>query len=257
MPTLGEARAFLSRYAGQGNSFAERINFATARLLPEVNAKGTKVTAQFAVYKDARGNRFVTLPRELEAILAGAYQAPTPDAQGPNWFWCGQPIPIRNSWYQYSASGPGNYVGGFGALGSGLEGYVGQDWQRGIIPMEGRYTTFCDWVDPMRLRLKVEVPEVAGSMLVRGELSGQKIYSQSGGNWIEGVEIDFTNADVTTTQTFDRPPYEIVKSITKGRVQLYMVDSDNVETLVGYYEPQETNPSYIRYIVPICATTAP
>lgn len=243
MPTLAEARALLSRYCGNGNSVSGRINLATARLLPEGNFKGTKVPAQFAVYRDERGNRFVTLPRELESILAGAYQAPTPDTQGPNWYWCGQPIPIRNSWYQYSASGPGNYVG--------------SDWQRGIIPMEGRFTTFCEWSTPMRLRIKLEQTEVAGNILIRGELDGEKIYTQDGSNWIEGVSVNFTNATVTTTELFDRSPYEVVKTVTKGRVRLYMVDNDDVETLVAFYDPSETNPSYIRYIVPVCEVTAP
>lgn len=243
MPTLADFRATLARYCGQGNSVADRANEAIARLLPEGNFKDTKAPAQFAVYKDERGNRYVTLPRELEAILAGAYQAPTPNIQGPNWYWCGQPIPIRNSWYQYSASGPGNYAG--------------SDWQRGIIPMEGRFTTFCEWSDPMRLRIKVEVPEVAGSIVIRGELSGQKVYSQFDGSWNEGIQLLFTDSTVTSTQTFDRSPYEIVKSVTKGRLQLYMVDSDDNETLVGYYEPTETNPSYRRYVVPVCTTTAP
>lgn len=243
MLTLADFRSILGRYCGQGNSASDRANEVISRLLPEGNFKATKVPAQFAVYKDERGNRYITLPRELESILAGAYQAPTADLTGPNWFWCGQPIPIRNGWYRYSSSGPGNYAG--------------SDWQRGIIPMEGRYTTFCEWTDPMRLRIKVEVPEVAGSLLIRGEVSGQKIYSQSGGNWIEGIFVPFTDSTVTTTQTFDHSPYEVVKSVTKGRVQLWMVDSDDVETLVAYYEPSETSPSYQRYIVPVCATTAP
>lgn len=243
MATLAEARNFLARYGGQGNSFVDRLNFVIARLLPEGNWKGTKVAAKFAVYEDERGNKFVTLPRELEAILAGAYQAPSPDVQGPNWFWCGEPIPIRNGWYQFAPSGPGNYDG--------------SDSQRGIIPLEGRYTTFCDWHEPMRLRIKLEQTEVAGNILIRGELAGNKIYSTSGGNWIEGISVDFTNATVTTTQTFDAPPYEIVKTVTKGRVRLYMVDADDNETLVAYYDPSETNPSYQRYRVPVCETTGP
>lgn len=243
MPTLADARYFLSRYGGQGNSFVDRLNFAIARLMPEGNWKGTKVPVKFAVYEDARGNKFVTLPRELEAILAGAYQAPAPDVTGENWFWCGQPIPIRNGWYQFAPAGPGNLDG--------------TDWQRGIIPLEGRYTTFCDWSDPMRLRIKLEQTEIAGNILIRGELGGQKIYTLQGSNWIEGVSIDFTNATVTTTQTFDMPPYEVVKTITKGRVRLYMVDADDNETLVAYYDPAETKPSYIRYRVPVCEATGP
>lgn len=198
---------------------------------------------RFAVYEDEHGNRFITTPYGIETILAGAYQAPSPDVTGPNWCWCGQPLPIRNDWYETSPSGPGNLIG--------------SNAEMGIIALPGRYTTFCEWSEPMRLRVSLEVTEVAGNILLRGELSGQKIYSLDGGNWIEGISVDFTNATVTTTQRFDRSPYEVVKSITKGRVRLYMVDDDDNATLVAYYDPNETNPSYRRYKVPVCEVTGP
>lgn len=244
MPTLADARKFLSRYAGQGNSFTDRLNFATARLLPEGNWKGSKVPARFAVYIDNQGNRVITLPRSLETILAGAYQAPEPGATGPNIWWCGEPIPVRNSWYEFAAAGPGDYAG--------------SDHCRGFIPLNGRFTTFCDWKVAMRLRVKVERPEVAGEMIIRGTHEGNKIYStDAAGTWIEGVQVLFTTTTVTTTQEFDEPPYEVVKTVTTGRIRLYMVDADDVETLVAYYDPQETNPSYARWKVPQCSSTGP
>jgi hypothetical protein len=236
--TLTDARTFLSRYGGAGNSFVDRLNFVIARLLPEVNSKGTKVPARFAVYTDNDGNSVVTLPRELESILAGAWQSPVQNAV-PGTFFCGRPLPVRNDWFEFTTSGPGDHVG--------------SDTRRGIIPLNGRFTTFADWNTPLLLRVKLEQTEVAGKIILRGMVGGQKVYStDSGNNWIEGVELLFTNATVTTTQFFDSPPYEIVKTITKGRVQLYTVDTNAIETLVGYYEPQETNPSYQRYAVPRC-----
>jgi len=241
--TLQNARDFLSRYAGQGNSFTERLNFVIARLLPEGNWRETKVPMRFAVYEDSRGNKFITTPRGIETILAGAYQAPSPDVQGPNWYWCGNPLPIRNDWYEMSPSGPGNLIGA--------------NAQMGIIALPGRFTTFCDWSDAMRLRIKLEQTEVAGNILIKGELAGEKIYTQDGSNWIEGLSVNFTNATVTTTQLFDQPPYQIVKSVTKGRVRLYKVDNDDNETLVGFYDPNETDPSYRRFKVPTCDTTGP
>lgn len=243
VPTLADARTFLSRYAGQGNSFVDRLNFVIARLLPEGNWRETKVPARFAVYIDNEDNRIITLPRELETILAGAYQAPSPDVNGPNWWWCGTPIPIRNGWYEFSSSGPGNFEG--------------SDPCRGIIQLNGRYTTFCDWKEAMRLRIRLEQTEINGRMIIRGTLDGKKIWSTYDGAWNEGILMTFTNAPVTTTQTFDLPPYEIIKTVTRGRVQFYMVDDDDNETLVGYYDPNETNPSYLRYKVPVCEATAP
>lgn len=244
MATLGQARALLSSFAGQGNSFTDELNLVTARLLPEGNWRETKQPMRFAVYEDDRGNRFITTPRGIETILAGAYQAPNPDVQGPNWYWCGTPIPIRNDWYEMSPGGPGNLIG--------------SNAEMGIIALPGRYTTFCEWSEPSLLRIKLERTEVAGNILLKGEYQGEKIYTaDANGNWIEGESLNFTNATVTSTSLFERSPYQIVKSVTKGRVRLYMVDSDNVETLVGFYDPSETSPSYRRYKVPVCEATGP
>lgn len=244
MPTLSDARTFLARYSGQNNSFVDRLNFVIARLLPEVNSKGTKVPARFAVYIDNQGNRIVTLPRDLETILAGAYQAPNTGATGPQWYWCGRPLPIRNDWFEYVSNGPGDYAG--------------SDWQRGIIALQGRFTTFADWNTEMLLRVKLEQTENNGRIVFKGTLANKKIWTTYDGGWNEGVELVFTNATATTTQRFDLPPYEIVKTTTKGRIQLYAVDPDtDAETLVGYYDPDETNPSYRRFKVPVCTATAP
>lgn len=216
-----------------------------ARLLPEANAKGTKVPARFAVYIDNDDNRIITLPRQLETVLAGAYQSPTPNVSptDPNWHWCGQPIPVRNGWYEFSASGPGDYKG--------------SDYRRGIIQLNGLFTTFCDWKTAVRLRVKLEQTETNGQIIFRGKLDGEKIWSTFNGGWNEGVELLFANAPATTTQYFDEPPYAIIKTVTKGRIQLYTVDDDAVETLVGFYDPNETSPAYVRFKVPTCAATAP
>jgi hypothetical protein len=245
MPTLADARNFLARYAGQNNPFTDRLNFVIARLLPEANAKGTTVPLRFAVYVDNLGNRIVTTPRDIETILAGAYQSPTPNVSptDPNWHWCGLPIPIRNGWYETSPSGPGNFIG--------------SDYQRGIIRLPGQFTTFCDWSLPVRLRVKLEQTELNGKIIFRGRLAGQKIWTTFDGAWQEGVALTFTTGPATTAQYFDEPPYAIIKTLTKGRVLLYTLDDNAVETLVGYYDPDETNPSYTRWKVPTCSATAP
>lgn len=239
MPTLAELRTALGRYAGTNESFTDRINQVIERLLPEGNFKGSKVPVRFVVYKDARNNRIVTLPREFENILAGSYQFPsTVDSDAPVGCY-GHPLTVQNGWYEFAQSGPGNATG--------------SDARRGIIPLAGRYTTFTDWDTSVRLRIKLEEDESpGGKIIIRGILAGQKIRSVDGSNSIEGVAINYTNATVTTTQRFDRPPYQIIKPKTKGPVYLYTVDDDDVETLAGFYDPYETNPSYKRYKVPAC-----
>lgn len=228
MPTLGEISTLFARYIGAGNDATERINLVQARLLPEGYWRGTKVPIDFVVYPDSAGNSTVTLPRHLESILVGGYQATTTSG--------GYPLAIRNGWYQFSPSGPGLSLG--------------TDGLRGIVALEGRYTTFADWSTAKRLRIKVEQNEIAASITFRGTLAGSKIYTLEGVDWIEGVELDYSTATVTTTQTFDTAPYQIIKPETYGRLSLFTVDSSDVEVAVGVYEPGETTPSYKRYRVP-------
>lgn len=240
---LSEARTRFSRYAGEGNSFTERLNSVIERLLPEGNFRGTKVPARFVVYQDAAGNEIITLPRELETVLAGAYQAPDPNNVLPGFFWCGRPLPVRNDWYEYSPSGPDHLIG--------------TDAARGIIRMPGRFTTFGDWEGPTLLRIKLEADESPGGTIIfRGYVGASKLFSTSGSRQIEGVALNFVNATVTTTQEFSYPPYAIIKPKTRGRIKLFAVNPDDTldETLVGWYDPDETNPSYARFKIPACRT---
>lgn len=242
MATLEEIEILFANYFGANNNPADRINLVQARLLPEGHWKGTKVPVDFTVYADANGNATATLPRNLESILAGTYQSSATACYG-------SPLEIRNSWYSYSMSGPGNVTGSYA--------------RQGIIPLEGRYTTFADWTTPKRLRIKLEQVEAQDRIIFKGALAGNRIYTQDGSDWIEGVVLDYSAGGgeldaslltVTTDQLFDAPPYQIVKPITFGRISLFTVDIDGAETPVGVYDPDETTPSYKRYRVPACPT---
>lgn len=240
--TLAQLRPLLQRHVGQGLNLSEALNLVVQELLPRGNWRDTKVVTRFRVYEDRYGNNIVTLPRELEHIIVGAYENCNPDTAVAPGAACGsRPIPVRNEWYAYAPSGPGNLSG--------------TDGLRGIVRQSGRYTTFIDWDEAKFLRLKFEETEGAGTVLFKGRLAGAKIYTDGS----EGVGLDYTGtATVTTTKTFDEPPYAILKPKTNGRVKLYAVNPDdsNDETLAGYYEPDEMNPSYTRYRVPACVTTA-
>lgn len=242
MPTLAQLQRILGRYAGANNSFADRLNEVVARILPEGNWKNTKEPVRFVVYEDRDGNSVVTLGPDHETILAGTYQAPSSPLESDNPSRCyGRPLPVQNGWYETAMSGPGSGIG--------------SDARRGIIRLEGRYTTFADWSEPRKLRIKLEVDESPGAkIIIRGKLDGAKIFTDSanGNDFIEGVEMNFVNATVTTTEYFDEPPYAVIKPVTKGRIALYIVDDSNNETLVAWYEPNETTPSYSRFKVPAC-----
>lgn len=237
MLTLADARELLSDYVGAGLDFATRLNLVCARLIQSGNWSETKQQAVFNVYPDADNSATITLPRSLQTILA---IAPVPNAEtgGPT-----RPMRIRNEWYSFYENGAGlsnNQVGSYG---------------RGLETITGRYTTFASWDEPMKLRVKFETTETATDYIVfQGMSGGKKIYSTIGGTWGEGVSLVMTASDVTTTQTFDEPPYSVVKPVTNGRISLYSVDASNIETLVAIYDPTETSIGWRRYKVPVCGS---
>lgn len=241
--TLGDARKLLARYAGAGNSFTDRINEVQARLLPYCTPVGSKVRLRFAVYEDRHGQSIITTPNGIENVLGGVYSPVCDGADESNvvQHCFSSPIPVRNGWYEFASGGPG--------------AECCSDSAKGILRLEGQFTTFADWNESRRLRIDLERNESPGGKIIfRGYDDGDKIFSSDDGNWIEGLAVSFANSTVTTTQEFDEPPYQVIKPVTKGRMAIYSVDSDDVATLVAVYEPAETGPAYARYKVPACPT---
>jgi hypothetical protein len=228
VPTRGETKALLGRYVGANNNPNDRIDLVRERYIRAGNYKGLKETVRFVVYPDAQGRGMITLPRRYSGIIGLTIDG----------FCGGLALPVRNPWYDFA---PG-----------GANRLDGSTFGRGAIPIEGRFTTFADWNVPLMLRIKVEQPENPGTIIFRGTLNGQKLYSlNSSAMWIEGVALDFSNTTATTAQVFDAPPYSVVKPVTQGRIFLYTVDADGLETLVAIYEPTETLPKWRRYKVPV------
>jgi hypothetical protein len=223
------AKTHLSRYAGVGNDFYERLSLVNERLLKALNPRGSKERIGLTVFTDANGQPIVTLPRQFNTILAGNFVCSTNRARS----W---PLPITNEFDEFQVNGPGMETG------LCLDSFK---------PVVGRFTTFLDWTIPMLLRFKFEANEAAGKIIVRGSLNGITIYSTDGPNWIEGVAVPFVgNTTVTTTQQFDLSPYTVIKPVTVGRVSMYIVDASGNETLVAVYDPTETQPAWRRYHVP-------
>lgn len=230
MLTLGAVRPQLWKYASgvayssatadDKAAFDSVLNQVCDRFLKA--GYSDTLTAALTVYADRNGNPIVTLPRELNTVIGGK------DC-------CGTGLVVRGDWYEFLPNGPGSA------------------WNtNGIIAMPGRFTTYRDWDGPFRLRVKMEKPEEA-RFLFRGKLQGDKIFTDDGGDWIEGAVLNYVDATATTTQLFDEPPYLVIKPVTEGRVTLWIVDADDNETQVAVYEPDETVPKYQRYKVP-CMT---
>lgn len=223
-----ELKNFFNRYAGANNDFYERLSLVTERLLKASNTRAKDVV-NFAVYPDANNQGFITLPAAYTNVLGAIV-----DFQSIY----GYPIPIQNDWYGFIRGGTGVHP---------------VSWMDGMVPLPGFFTTFATWSSALKLRFKLATTETEDKIIVRGRLSGVPVYStDSQGNWIEGIEVAYSNATVTTTQKFDEPPYAILKPVTLGVVSMFTVDDSGTETAVGIYYPSETYPQYRRYKVPVC-----
>jgi hypothetical protein len=210
------------------------LNLALESLMRGYEGDAVRDSATFVVQPDENGEGFITLPRRWLAIRGAV------SGEG-----IGFPLQVRNGWYEYSPGGIGMRRG--------------SDSMRGVIPLQGRFTTFSKWNIPLYLRFKFEQNEDAGTIIVRGTLVGQKIWKTTGGASTEGENVAFgssgsPSATVTTTNVFDAEPYQIIKPVTKGRVSMYTVDGDGTETLVAIYDPSERSPRWRRYKVPILPT---
>lgn len=73
--TVAESQTLLSRYAGVGNTYLERLNLVRARLLEDGSWPGMTPTIGLRVYTDADGRSIVTLPRQFLAILRGRIES--------------------------------------------------------------------------------------------------------------------------------------------------------------------------------------
>jgi hypothetical protein len=96
--TLSAAQTLLSRYVGANLSFATRISLVTERLCKSGNWRQTKQRVKIAAYPDSNGAPIITLPAGLNTILAADFLGPCGG---------GQPVPMRNGWYEFLEDGPG------------------------------------------------------------------------------------------------------------------------------------------------------
>lgn len=236
--TLSQAEALLTRYKGNGNTFAERLNLACERLVKSGNWRSTKDVVVFSVYVRPDKTCFITLPRVYNTVL-GAVSLRVNDS---NSLRCGYPMNIRDSWFSFLGSGPG-YTNN--AL---------YNWGMGFIPETDRFTTFKDWITPKNLRLKFSAVEANGLIFnIRGNLNGQPVYTGAGASTIEGENLTTAGATtLTTVSQFSEPPYALFKPSTYGRVSMFTVDGAT-EELVAIYDPSETVPQWRRYRVPGCS----
>lgn len=234
MPTLAEVTTLLSRYAGSGNSFNSRLNEVRARLLQSGNWKGSREQIELDVYADADGNSIVTLPPTYESILTGAIRS-------AGVFCSGLPMGVRSDLAQFNPNGLG-----YGGLTANFD------------EVPGRYAVFQEWEDGLYIRLKFEATESSGVVHLHGQFDGDEVYSLYSATWIKGEKVAFSGSTTaTSTKKFEAKGFNAVKPITNGRISVWVVDDDGIETQVGLWEPTETVPRRKRYKVPECEDAEP
>jgi len=147
---------------------------------------------------------------------------------------------VRGSWYEFYSGGPGFSVN------------QTQEWSRGLVPVNGRFTTFSDFTN-CKLKIVTEQAET-GSIIFKGQSGGTYIFSTFNSVYQGGVALSLATSGATTSIAFDIPPFTVVKPVTKGRVWLYAVAADLSETLVAVYAPTETGIAWPRYKVPVASS---
>lgn len=166
----------------------------------------------------------VTLPAEVATVL-GVNQD-------------GYPTIIRDQWFQYHANGPG------------IQRYMPWTYTEEMGPV----VTFRDPPGPVLLIAEVENSRDSNCMLrVYGyDVNGKRIYTMGAGGILEDGFL------VPTVYGFSQPNpsapaiariERIQKAETNGFVRLIAINPDDTseaQTLIGYYLPWETIPSYRR-----------
>lgn len=169
----------------------------------------------------------VTLPADVATVLAIDNS--------------GQPTILRDQWFQFHANGPG------------IQCNVPWNYTDEVGPV----VTFRDPSSPVKLIAEVENSKDSNCTLrVFGwDVNGKRIYTTGPGGILEdGILVPTVygfsepNPDAPAILRIDR----VQKAATNGFVKLIAVDQTTLasHTLIGYYQPWETAPSYRRIRVP-------
>lgn len=173
----------------------------------------------------------ITLPRDVGTVL-GVNQK-------------GQPTLLQDQWFQYHINGPGS---------NDCAPCSPNSYELGQV------CTFRDPVSPAYLKAEVESAADNGKKVrvFALDTEGRKIFTPGpDGKLYEGFLVP------TIFGYFQRAPdvpplssiYRISKEVTKDYLKLYAVNLDgSSQTLVGNYEPSETEPAYRRIRVGSCGS---
>jgi hypothetical protein len=221
--------------------FLRWLNEAQNRLLSKGLWWGT-----YGKYRMAAYGGTITMPPQLATIEAVAINH--------------VPIPIHDTWYEFLENGFGtrsrNDVGSSG--GSALGGATGV---YGIpeADFRGNFCTFRDLSPNTNAKKLVVICDLAAdqtagiTMTILGhDANGNWIRTNTGGVYSDGENIILTQSPgATSTNTFSQIVDIQFSAQRDGQCWLYELDTvTNVQTMIGWYQWYETNPSYGRWLFP-------
>lgn len=222
--TLGELKTKgLPDFLGlcpSDNKFTQLVNEAHSRLVKQGLYWGTFQTYQICVGSDG----CLTWPRQVASIEALAVNE--------------HPITLRNGWFEYLQTGYGIRT-------------TGNSSELQLLD-RGRSCVYDDMNDfQSTLQVYSGVDEAAGAkLLVQGyDENGNWIRTQDGSTWVDGEYIDISTT-VTGSSSIFTAITGVQKPVTNGPVYLSKVTKDAIVVPIGYYEADETLPSYRRSVIP-------
>ncbi len=231
--TVKEAREKLYTYIvpkSNGPTDAKVIEYLNEAQQLLINSGKIPNTVKTVDYTNGYG--FITLPRRCLSALGTQFN--------------GIPRMIYNQWHEFVSGGPGRLCDS-----TSVNSWP---WNQNsqLQDMGDGFVTFRDSpYEEFYLRVKInDVDDVDKIIYLKGnDADGNPLFSVDSdtGFAFEGVKLTTANPSVTSTETFTTI-YGFEKPTTQAYLTLWAVDVDTAEeTMIGNYEPTETNPSYRRY----------
>lgn len=207
---------------------ADYVNRAQQRLLYSGKFKGTTQS-----YRICTNDGCLTWPREIETIEALSV--------------CDSPATIRSEWYELLSGGPGMIDDTSNLANTLIDRGEGPTFDE--VKGTGK-----------KIAIYPDVPESAGKYVTIQyyDQFGQWVRTQFNGAWIDGEKIAISTTpggyNYSSREVAPGGVVRVFKDETNGVIRMYeyAVASGAIRPL-GYYQPDETVPSYRRSLIP-CLT---
>jgi len=237
-------KAVVPNLSSQENidKFNLTLNLACERIINSGSWLGQFEHVAFLI---PEGDHHITLPMEYASVEALSYEL-----RGENGCIGRMPVQIRNEWLTVLGSGPFLWRWDlWGQFGFSSFNSFANDRGDGFVTF--RDSPYVEYT----LRIEIDDAEDAGqTLLVKGyDADGNRIFTPQSSSSYEGIEFDLTYPSTEPSQHFTKQLYFLYRERFQGYMRIYAVDVDtSAETLIGTYQPNDTNPSYKRYTVPNC-----